>query len=181
MSRKKNRLVQKATHPPLNQPIAAAISHVAATAMHCVDPWRMIQRSTELGMKVKDWLPHLKGHWQHQLKGAGHCCGVVDGIALTISEAEKFSLEFRNLVRERAVVKSRVRVIGIIEPYEVVPMPRKAVTLRALFAKNMNRRGLFPKRPLGQHHSRLRGWKFQLRQVLGRIAGDLPLLIGFAG
>jgi hypothetical protein len=42
----------------------------------------------------------------------------------------------------------------IIEPHEVMPMARETIALRALLAKDMNRRGLFPERPLEQHHLR---------------------------
>jgi hypothetical protein len=39
----------------------------------------------------------------------------------------------------------------IIEPHEVMPMARETIALRALLAKDMNRRGLFPERLLEQH------------------------------
>src|ERR1700722_4945373 len=100
---------------------------------------------------------------------------------MTVLFPEEPPLEFGNLFGERAVIERLLRVAGVVEPDEIVPMASIAVIACIAAAVDVNRHGLFPKCAFGKHGPRRGGGEFKVRQVLRRVTRDWALLAGLSG
>ena len=80
----------------------------------------------------------------------------------------------RDRLGELSIRKCGGRQAGFVQPGDVVPMTREPVaTQPCLQAEDMDRRRLFPERPLGAHNARSRGGKFNRFHQARRVADDV--------
>ena len=108
---------------------------------------------------------------RNQAEFAQYGCRVVDPISLDIFLAKEtlfVTRDSENSVRQRFCREARV-----VQPDNVMPMPRKTISpLSLLQTEDMRRRGLLPERPFGKHDGGTRNRKRDIGQEVGGITCD---------
>ena len=120
---------------------------------------------------------------RYELEPAGDGGVIVDDIAMRVLLCKEHALVIGNCPGECFVRDGCLCEAGGIKSSHVMPVTSEAVTTTecALGAKDVNRRGLLPKGPLGAHDLRCCGGKLHRLKECSRIAADGARLAGLAG